>query len=327
MKKVLKIIILLFIVLLLITSLPDLSNEYIKKGNLYISKIMAKNETYLVDNNGEYSDFIELYNGYSYPINLMGYNLSDAEYSTNKWTFPNIVISAKESLIIYASGNDVCNIEKRVCHTNFKLSSQGETITLSDASGNIINKFTFPAQYPDIAYGYKDGKYTFLEEAKNIKANTKLKNYKIEITEYMTHNKRSLFDEYGNYYDFVEIHNSSDSDYEVEGLYISDNKDNLKKYLIPKFLMKKDEYKIIYFAGKKVEYDGAYADFSLSDNDKEIIISNGEEMIDKVDIVILPDNVSYGKTKDGWKYFTSATPGAINDTASFVTLGGSHGSS
>lgn len=327
MKKVFKIIILLFIVLLLITSLPSLGNDHIKKGKLYINKIMAKNESYKVDDNGEYSDFIELYNGYNYPINLEGYYLSDAEYKTSKWAFPNIVMNAKESLIIYASGNDICNIEKKICHTNFKLSSQGETITLSDNAGNIINKFTYPAQYTDIPYGYKDGKYTFLEDTKNIQVNSKLKNYKLEITEYMTHNKRTLYDEYGNYYDFVEIYNNGNTDYEVEGLYISDNKNNLKKYLIPKFTIKKDEYKIVYFAGKSVDYTGAYVDFSLSDDDEEIIISNGETIIDRVGIVILDDNVSYGKTEEGWKYFTSPTPGTKNDTASFTTLGGNHGSS
>ena len=214
-----------------------------------------------------------------------------------------------------------------MCHTNFKLSSQGETITLSDDSGNIINKITFPAQYPDVEYGYKDGKYIFLEETKSEIVNSKIKKYKLEITEYMTHNKRALYDEYGNYYDWVEIHNKGDTDYDIEGLYITDNKNNLKKYLIPKVTLKKDEYMIVYFAGKKVDYNGAYADFSLSDKDTEIIISNGEVIIDRVDIVPLNDNISYGKTDDGWKYFVSPTPGSKNDTASFTTLGGNHGSS
>ena len=142
----------------------------------------------------------------------------------------------------------------------------------------------------------------------------------------MTHNKRAFNDEYGNYYDFIEIHNYSDIDYEIEGLYITDSKSNLKKYLIPKFKLEKDAYKVVYFAGTKTGYDGAYAEFALSDDDLEIIISDGETIIDEVQIVKLKDNISYGKTDNGWKYFVTATPGAKNDTASFDNLGGKNGS-
>ena len=327
-KGIIAIIIMLIIIVLLIILLPNLSANYIKNGDLYISKIMAKNETIMKDDNGEYSDYLEIYNGYSFAINLEGYHLSDSEYDTDKWTFPKITIGAKETLIVYATGNDTCNLDDRICHTNFKLSSQGETLTLSDATGNIINKFTYPPQYKDSEYGYKNGKYTFLNTDDLGKINNKIKNYKLEITEYMTHNNRSLYDAYGNYFDWVEIHNYSNEDYLVSGLYITDNLSNLKKYLLPDVNIKKDEYIIIYFAGKKVDYqDGMYADFALSDNDQNIVISNGEKIIDKVEIVSLSDNISYGKTSDGWKYFPASTPGAKNNTASFSVLGGTYGSS
>ena len=324
-KGIIAIIVLALLVVLLITNLSDLNTEYIKKGNLYISRIMAKNETFKPDNNGEYNDYIVLYNGYNYDINLEGYYLSDREYTTNKWTFPSITIKPKESLVIYASGNNTCNVVKRICHTNFKLSSQGETVTLSDSKGNIISKFTYPFQYADIEYGYKNGKYTFLNDDVNVTINKLAKNYKLEITEYMTHNKRVLYDEYGNYYDWVEIHNKGHTDYDIEGLYISDNRNNLKKYLIPKTILKKDEYMIVYFAGRNVSYNGAYAGFSLSDDDEEIVISDGEKIIDSVKIVKLEDNISYGKTEEGWKYFTTVTPGFKNTTVGFTTLGGNHG--
>lgn len=325
-KGIMTIIVLVLLISLLVKLLPDLSSDYIKKGNLYISKVMAKNESSQKDDNGEYSDYLVLYNGYNYEINLYGYYLSDAEYETDKWPFPEIVIKPKESLIIYASGNNVCNLKARICHTNFKLSSQGETLTISDSNGNIINKFTYPVMYADSEYGYNGKKYTYLNNGEGDKTNYKLKNFKIVINEYMTHNKRAYHDEYGNYYDWVELYNSSDADYEIEGLYISDDRNNLKKYLIPKFTFKSNEYKIIYLSKKKVTYEGAYADFAFSDDDAEIIISNGETIIDSVSIVPLEDNISYGKTENGWRYFVTSTPGAKNDSASFETLGGNYGS-
>ena len=330
MKKSIILIITIFLVITtLIILIPNISNDYVKKGKLYITSVLAKNDTLKEDNNGEYSDYIELYNGYSYQINLKNYHLSDNEYETNKWTFPDIVINPKEHLIIYATGNDTCDIASRVCHTNFKLNSTGETITLTDNTGNIINKFTYPTQYPDVLYGYTKGKYDYLDKSivKELK-NIKVKNYELEITEYMTHNKRILYDNYGNYFDWIEIHNKSNDDYILEGLYLTDDTTNLKKYLIPKTELTKDNYLIIYLAGKTVNYDnGIYANFSLSDNDETIIISNGEKIIDKVEVVSLLDNLSYGKTKEGWKYFVTPTPGYANTTASFDTLGGTNGSS
>ena len=327
-KSIILIIIIFLIITALIIVIPNTSNDYIKKGKLYITSILTKNDSLKTDNNGEYSDYIELYNGYHYQINLKNYHLSDNEYDTNKWKFPDIVINPKEHLIIYATGNDTCDIESRVCHTNFKLNSTGETLTLTDPSGNIINKFTYATQYPDILYGYTKGKYDYLDKSKIKEINNHVsKNYDIEITEYMTHNKRILYDNYGNYYDWIEIHNKSNNDYTLEGLYLTDDTTNLKKYLIPKTTLKKDNYLIIYLAGKNVDYDtGIYANFSLSDNDEFIIISNGEKIIDKVEIVSLLDNLSYGKTKDGWKYFVTPTPGYENTTTGFNTLGGTNGS-
>ena len=309
--------------ILLVFLLPNLNQSYVKQGKLYISKILAVNSSLKADDHGEYSDYIELYNGYSFDIDLTGYRLSDSEFVTAKWIFPSIKIKAKESLIVYASGNDNCDLVNRVCHTNFKLSSQGEVLTLSDNHGNIISKITYPEQYPDTLYGYYHGKYTYLnKEGKPTKSNNKISNYKLEITEYMTHNKKSYCDEYGNYYDWMEIYNPKDEDYLLENVYVTDDMSNLKKYELPKTEIKSKAYLIIHFAGKKVDYSGIYADFALSDKDKELIISNGKEVIDKVPIVKLVDNISYGKKDDHFEYFTTPTPGAANKTASFKTWGG-----
>lgn len=46
-----------------------------------------------------------------------------------------------------------------------------------------------------------------------------------------------------------------------------------------------------------------------------------ENIIDKVEIVELPDNVSYGKYQDKYYYFTNQLR-YINNTAKFSTLGG-----
>ena len=333
-KTIIYITVFLFIIVLITILFPIINSNYIKTGKLYISEILASNSSVLKDNNGDYSDYIEIHNGYNVSINLKDYHLSDSEYDTKKWTFPEIEIKPHENLIVYASGKDECIIEDRICHTNFKLNSKGETITLTDSGGNIISKFSFSEQFNDISYGYKKGKYIYFETPtpgednnSNEYKTVSSKKYNLKITEYMTHNKRFNSDIYGNYYDWVEIQNLEGKEINLETLYITDDPSNLKKYKIPKTNIKSKQYFIIYLAGQKVSYDdGIYANFSISD-DEYIIISNGKDTIDKVKIVNLLDNISYG-IKDGeWLYFTSPTPGEENITAGFTSIGGLNGSS
>lgn len=320
----------LFCVVFIIIIVFNLDSNYKKNGNLYISEIMADNNSTIQDNNGEYSDYIEIYNGNNFKINLKNYYLSNKTYDRHKWNFPDIDINPKEYLIVYASGINECDIEKKICHTDFKLNKNGEKIILTDKNNNIINEFIFPKQYADISYGYKDGKYIYFktptpgkkndsEEYKVVNKN----NYDIEITEYMTHNKRSVYDTHGNYFDWIEIYNNSEEDYNLENLYITDNESNLKKYKFSKTIIKSKEYLVIYFTSKKVDYDDSvYVDFGLSDNDNYIIISSDTKEIDRVKIVKLLENISYGKLKDKWYYFTTPTPGRENTTAHFDEIGG-----
>ncbi len=110
---------------------------------LYINEFQANNVSTVEDEAGEYDDWIELYNASNQAINLEGLFLSDDLDSPNKWALPEAMIQAGEFLIIWAD-ND---IDQGIFHTNFKLSSSGETILLSNATGNTIDL---------ISYGFQD---------------------------------------------------------------------------------------------------------------------------------------------------------------------------
>lgn len=332
-EKTILIIPIIFIVLILLVYLIPNSNKDYVISKVYINEIMASNYSTLKNNYGEYTDYIEIYNSTNSKIDLSGYYLSDSEFKTDKWQFKETYIEAKNYLIVFADGMDECI--NNICHTNFKLSSKGEVVTLSDKDGNILSKITYPSLSQDISYGYKDGKYVMFDvptpgkinDSKELKQK-KNKKYTIEINEYMTNNIRSHYDTHGNYYDFVEIYNYGDSDINLDDLYISDDEKELKKFKFPNKILNKKSYMIIYFSKEKVNYtDNIYVPFGLSSNDKYIIISDGVKIIDKVEIVPLCDNVSYGKVNGTFKYFTTPTPGAINNTEHFDKIGGNDGSS
>jgi len=328
-NKILIIIILFVIIILLILIIPSLDNSFIKSDKLYINEILVSNTYTQIDDDGEYSDYIEIYNGYKRKINLSGYHLSDSEFNTDKWTFPNITINSGEYLLVYASGKDKCNLEERVCHTNFKLSSNGETVTFTDKNNNIINKFIYSETSNDISYGYNSRKYSYLNSPTPGSRNSdKLKYQKITsknlyINEYMIHNQRNKYNSIGNYSDWIELYNNTSKDIKLNNLYLTDDSNDLMKYKLPNVTIKKYDYLLIYLEDySSIKDSQIIANFKLSDQDKYIIFSNGKKVIDKIEIKKLLDNISYGKKENKWYYFTSPTPGTINSTKGHLTLGG-----
>ncbi len=316
MKRI-GIIIVLFAVAIILAIIFQYDDSFIKSGGLFINEIVASNSYTYKDDDGEFSDYIELYNSNNYDINLENYRLTDSVYEVNKWHFPNITVHAHEYLVIFASGKNKCQ-DSIKCHTNFKLSSDGETVSLIDDTGNIISRVSFSNLKNDNALSYVNGKYLVTkptpgkenssEEIKTIDASK----YKIRITEYLTHNKGINYNSNGEYSDWLEIYNEGD-DISLLGLSLTDDEKNLNKFMLPDKVIKKGEYLIIYLNGGK-EIDGIAASFKLSDNDKKIILSGNGKIIDQADIVKLDKNMSYGVKNGKWLYFYSPTPGKENNT-------------
>ena len=113
-----------------------------------------------------------------------------------------------------------------------------------------------------------------------------------------------------------------DKEITIDNLYLTDNVNTLNKYKLPNTTIDKESYLLIYLSGESKTTDKSiYANFKLSEGE-ELILSDGKNIIDKVKIIELKENISYGKQEDSWYYFTSPTPGKINNTKAFSTLGG-----
>ncbi|MDA9873181.1 CotH kinase family protein [Saprospiraceae bacterium] len=119
-------------------------------GDLVINEFMASNDMTQVDQDGEYDDWVELYNNSNSDINLSGYFLSDDSEDIMSWQIPaGTVISAKGYLMIWADKDE----EQEGLHANFKLSSAAESIILSDSLGSILDEVSYADQTTDISYG------------------------------------------------------------------------------------------------------------------------------------------------------------------------------
>jgi uncharacterized repeat protein (TIGR02543 family) len=130
--------------------------------NLVINEVMSSNSFTFADENGEYPDWLEIYNPGNSTVTLTGCGLSDDPTVPLKWIFPSGVIKQHAFLVIFCSGYNRTSDFSHL-HTNFKISASGENLLLSNPSGGIIDQVNLGPLPPDISFGRQpDGTATWV---------------------------------------------------------------------------------------------------------------------------------------------------------------------
>jgi len=111
---------------------------------------MSSNTNTLEDAEGDYPDWIEIYNDSDQSVNLLNFGLSDDIEELGKWTFPSIEIASHEYMVVFASAKDVMIGSE--LHTNFKIKQSGESLILSDQSGNVLHLINPIEMSTDLSY-------------------------------------------------------------------------------------------------------------------------------------------------------------------------------
>ena len=133
----------------------SLSAQTIK--GVIISEFLASNQTGLQDEDGDTSDWIELWNTTEQAVSTDGFHLTDNIETPTKWALPQFSIPAKGYQIIFASGKDRSG-SLQALHTNFRLSRQrGGFLALTHTSQEeiqVLSEFPlYPMQHSDVSYG------------------------------------------------------------------------------------------------------------------------------------------------------------------------------
>lgn len=123
-------------------------------GGIVINEFMAQNDGVLHDENGDSSDWIEIYNGTDLPVNLDGWFLTDSAASPQKWRFPAVILPARTHLLVFASEKDRATPGQEL-HANFKLSAGGEYLALLRPDGSIACAYApvYPPQVSNVSFG------------------------------------------------------------------------------------------------------------------------------------------------------------------------------
>ena len=119
---------------------------------LVINEVMASNASTIADEDGDYTDWLELYNTSNATIDLSQYWLTDDKDEQKKWHLPAIQLLSSEHLLVFCSGKDRLSGE---LHTNFKISAAGEKVRIYNESGVEIDQIESIAVFTDQSLGSK----------------------------------------------------------------------------------------------------------------------------------------------------------------------------
>ncbi len=130
---------------------PPAASEY----KLVINEFLASNDACCPDENGEFDDWIEIYNYGSDSIDIAGFFFSDDKADVQKHQIPDTdpaktTIPPGGFLVLWADGQP----EQGVLHLGFKLSSGGEDIVMAESDGiTIIDQYSYGPQTTDVSEG------------------------------------------------------------------------------------------------------------------------------------------------------------------------------
>lgn len=149
-------------------------------GDVVINELMASNSTTVTDQDGEYEDWVELYNNTSTSISLNGYYLTDDANDLMKYQFPNVTIDGDGYIIVWLDGDPL----QQGLHTDFKLSASGEELLLVNANLQVVDKVVFGAQTTDISYArFPNGTGEFVAKAPTFNMSNGLGSSTIDLAE------------------------------------------------------------------------------------------------------------------------------------------------
>jgi len=302
---------------------------------LVISEVMAANSTAVPDENGEFSDWLEIYNGTGADLNLEGVMITNRSDRIT-FPFPSYELKAGEYVIVFATNSYQLD-PALPFHGKFKISSVGETLYLYDPDLYLIDEITVPTMVADQSYAltgitedgakvyevtefYSPGFVNSEEGFLAYRAENARETGTLIINEICPDPKVGIPDDDGEIVDWIEIYNTTDETISLAGYYLSDKENKpLKWKFTDNAAIAAHGYYLIYCSGKdKMQDNGIpHTNFSVSAERETIVLSDSAgRLIDRVTIENVPADYSVGLNENGyWVFFQEATPGYSNTAA------------
>lgn len=301
-----------------------------------LSEVMASNNGSLADENGDYPDWIELYNASDSDFNLEGYSLTDKVEKRDKFIFPSFTIKAGEYLVIYADGKNTVDTANRIIHLPYSINATAEDVLLYNSMGELLGQIAITNAQTNVSYGM-EGQFksptpgaanseivTAEDNSEGNTNNTQQSDLPIYINEYATKDSITYADDTGEFRAWVELYNYGTEVIDLTGYSLSDDMEEPDKWIFPGGTIPAGGYLVIFLSGMEREYNEGepiHATFSLSGKEEALsLYTPSGAMIDTIPVYDLTANLTYGRPElepTAGKFFPKATPGAANTIAGF----------
>ena len=314
---------------------PALSNEFDEiPDDLYINEFMANNDESVAGPNGDYPDWIELYNGGTEAFDLGGMYLTDDLSNTDKWQFPaDTVIDAGGYLVVWADSLP----DRGLLHASFSLNASGEAIGLFAADEEtLITSVVFGSQFDDVSYGrLPDGTGVWNYLTPTAGSSNTLGEVvdpnapdvvdipdNLYINEFMANNDAAVAGPNDSYPDWIELYNGGTESVDLSDMYLTGDLANPDAWQFPAGTVIEAGGFLVIWADNNPGLGSMHASFSLSASGEAIglFASDGETEIDSIVFGAQHDDVSYARVSDGassWDYMTQ-TCGSSNTLGEIV---------
>ena len=296
------------------------------RADIRINEVMASNGWF---ESGHAWDWIELYNDGKETVNLSGWHFSDSKKDPLKWSFPEgTKLKGGSYLTVFCTGEEQKSPGKGdTFYTDFAISSSGETVILSDADGEEVQKLKIPTQYGCISWGIPAGgeEYGYFENPTRGKKNDK------EAFESRT-GTPEILTAGGFYSDNVTV--SARAPEGAELRYTTDGETPTRKSkLFPEeglVLKKTTPLRVRAFEEGKVSSETVSATFFLNDDPGTSVvslISDDKYLFSKKTGILVKGTGSIPNYSKGWEYpvnieyYDKEGRGQINQMGTFTASG------
>lgn len=293
-----------------------------KYEGIVITEIMTSNNGAVASSDGTVSDWIEIYNGNDYEVNLKNYGLSD-DNSKTKWAFPEITIQPKEYIVVYLSGET-----KNGLYANFKLNGNGSEklflvntqsesidavniltiksneVMVRDLEGNWFSSKKATPGYPNTEEGYKKYQESLIAESD------------IKINEFLPKNDGNFKNSYDNYVGYIEIINEGKEKINLKNYCISNTINAPFKYCLGDITLNSNEVYVIYMEDYNDDKGETYSNFDLKTKNGVVILTNSKgKIIDKIEYKNVGNGLAMIKEDGKFNISNSISPGYENSAS------------
>ncbi|MDP8206149.1 MAG: CotH kinase family protein [Candidatus Electryonea clarkiae] len=289
--------------------LPDINlAEYFR-----FNEIQPVNRSVIADESGDFDPWVEIVNLAPVELDLEGFEL---RWGQSSWILPSdAVIDDRGFLLLWLDGEQ----DDGALHSTFAFRQGVSELRLISPEGTISDIANPDGIESDAVFARdEDGIGEWTSDLTPTPGITNTPTWNVSdllINEFLAHNLSSNPDEHGEYDDWVEIHNPTPVNVNLNGTYLTDDIENPDRWLLPDTTITSGGY-IIIWCDNDTEQGILHAPFRLNGEGEHIgfFESDGHTPIDMIVFYDQQEDMSFGRhpdTPDEWGYM-QPTPGEEN---------------